>query len=516
MVYGFEEPETEDKTSEYYSGPGIVQVLTMEGFDQVFKAEKFVAYEDQLLMLAKTKIDDSCLVKGCSEQVVISTKCVGSALTLFGWCSQPVLNRGLHSGDLVVSVAVLCSGNNFSKVELMGRIMNLHLPSQSAFTRIQRTYLVPAIEEKWEEHQEIVRNELVNRDIVVLGDGRMDSQGHCAQYCTYTMIEMDSKKIVALETLDKQETGKKSTSMEKSGFQRALDDVQSSLNVKEVVTDAHLQIGALMKRQYSHIKHSHDIWHAAKNLGKKIIAAGQEKSCKELLQWSTDIVNHFWHCCKVASTYEEFLDVWVGVLHHVQNEHEWGLSYGRMAPGACYHEELNDDRDKSWIEKGSPAHSALTKNVLDKRFLNNNHYYLNFRNTADLEIFNNHILMYASKRISYSPPVYRARNILAALDYNYAVDLPTATHKDGAPRYFRTYSKKSGRWTVFERKVKKTYSHINDIFLKVLRKRFELERGMHHPAELAERDPRRISRVIAPKSPPPTVEIALQKKSRFE
>lgn len=71
----------------------------------------------------------------------------------------------------------------------------------------------------------------------------MDSPGHCAKYCTYSMMENDSKKI---ETPDKREVGKKSTNMEKAGFQRALEDVRSSNNVTEVVTDAHLQIGALM------------------------------------------------------------------------------------------------------------------------------------------------------------------------------------------------------------------------------------------------------------------------------
>lgn len=74
----------------------------------------------------------------------------------------------------------------------------------------------------------------------------MDSPGHCAKYCTYSMMENDSKKIIAIETLYKREVGKKSTNMEKAGFQRALEDVRSSNNVTEVVTDAHLQIGALM------------------------------------------------------------------------------------------------------------------------------------------------------------------------------------------------------------------------------------------------------------------------------
>ncbi|KAK3106811.1 hypothetical protein FSP39_000318 [Pinctada imbricata] len=64
------------------------------------------------------------------------------------------------------------------------------------------------------------------------------------------------------------------------------------------------------KRQYPEIKHSNDVWHAAKNLGKKINAAGQEKTCKDLQQWNQDIVNHFWHCCKTANTFEEFLVCW--------------------------------------------------------------------------------------------------------------------------------------------------------------------------------------------------------------
>lgn len=85
------------------------------------------------------------------------------------WCSQPLLNNGLHSGDLMIAAAVLCSGNNFSKVELMAKILKLHFPSQSSFTRMQRTYLVPEIEEKWDEHLRSFRAELEDKDVVLLG-----------------------------------------------------------------------------------------------------------------------------------------------------------------------------------------------------------------------------------------------------------------------------------------------------------------------------------------------------------
>jgi hypothetical protein len=57
-----------------------------------------------------------------------------------------------------------------------------------------------------------------------------------------------------------------------------------------------------------------------------------------------------------------------------------------------------------------------------------------FRSTAELENFQNLILMYASKRHSYTPPAYRCRNLLAALDHNGHIDREVMTNKDGSIR----------------------------------------------------------------------------------
>lgn len=46
----------------------------------------------------------------------------------------------------------------------------------------------------------------------------MDSPGHCAQYCTYTVMDNKTKKIISVKTLDKRETEKKSVNLEKAGF----------------------------------------------------------------------------------------------------------------------------------------------------------------------------------------------------------------------------------------------------------------------------------------------------------
>ena len=77
----------------------------------------------------------------------------------------------------------------------------------------------------------------------------MDSPGHSAQYCTYTAMDNESKKIISVVTLDKRETERKSTRLEKEGFLRTMGKLKDKgVNIVEVVTDAHMEIGAVMSK----------------------------------------------------------------------------------------------------------------------------------------------------------------------------------------------------------------------------------------------------------------------------
>ena len=59
----------------------------------------------------------------------------------------------------------------------------------------------------------------------ILGDEKMDSPGHCAQYCSYTMIDDNTIHVVSL-TLDKRQIDKKSCNLETLGFQNTLIDLR--------------------------------------------------------------------------------------------------------------------------------------------------------------------------------------------------------------------------------------------------------------------------------------------------
>ena len=77
----------------------------------------------------------------------------------------------------------------------------------------------------------------------------MNSPGHSAQYCSHTLMEMGTKKILCIVTMDKRVTDRKNTNLEKVCFEKGMQTLKDNgLKIVEVVTDAHLQIGALMSK----------------------------------------------------------------------------------------------------------------------------------------------------------------------------------------------------------------------------------------------------------------------------
>ena len=64
--------------------------------------------------------------------------------------------------------------------------------------------------------------------------------------------------------------------------------------------------------------------------------------------------------------------LWIGVLHHVCNNHTWET-------GSCQHDHLEDTQGKPWIERDSKSHKALVDIVLNKRWQKDVHKYLRFR-----------------------------------------------------------------------------------------------------------------------------------------
>lgn len=212
----------------------------------------------------------------------------------------------------MTSAAILFSGSLPSKALRLFRTLNCATISIRTFFRHQSLYLQPAVNRTWEHHQGALLQKLKdkNRTLVVGGDGRSDSPGHCAKYGTYSLIELNLNKLIDFKLiqvcidapilehsciynirvytdtyitkiyiyiiydkfinatmliLQSNEVGG-SYHMEKEGLIQVLQFLQQhDLEIDTLVTDRHGQIQKFMREKYPEIKHRYDVWHVAKS-----------------------------------------------------------------------------------------------------------------------------------------------------------------------------------------------------------------------------------------------------------
>uniref|UniRef100_A0AAV2J0G2 THAP-type domain-containing protein n=1 Tax=Knipowitschia caucasica TaxID=637954 RepID=A0AAV2J0G2_KNICA len=137
----------------------------------------------------------------------------------------------------------------------------------------------------------------------LFGDGRADSPGHSAKYGTYTVMERKSKTIIASQLVQSNEVTS-SVAMEKEGLLRALDQLnRNDVVIKELVTDRHLSIRKMMRETKPDIKHSVDVWHLDKGLGKKLLAFSKERDCGLVSEWKQSISKHIYWCANNGDGY---------------------------------------------------------------------------------------------------------------------------------------------------------------------------------------------------------------------
>ncbi|XP_077870381.1 uncharacterized protein LOC144363918 [Saccoglossus kowalevskii] len=196
------------------------------------------------------------VVTKCEKKLTYSHSLVGTALTIEWVCSDTHRNGrwqsqprydGIFATNLQLSMSTLLSGNSFRKIELLFRFVNIACISETTFLRVQKIYAAPAIQAYWNT----LRKDLLESydgSVILCGDGRNDSPGHSAQYLSYNFGDSASKTILHTEVVDVREVGGKSPNMERLGFERSIDQLKTIIRIEEVVTDAHIQIAALMRK----------------------------------------------------------------------------------------------------------------------------------------------------------------------------------------------------------------------------------------------------------------------------
>lgn len=111
------------------------------------------------------------------------------------------MTGNIPTGNILLSSAVLFSGCNINKVFRLFRFMNVVSISVQSFHKHQRDYLWPSIDCVWTKARECLIRTIKERagPVVLAGDGRSDSPGHCAKYGSYTLLDVRSGKVIELQ-----------------------------------------------------------------------------------------------------------------------------------------------------------------------------------------------------------------------------------------------------------------------------------------------------------------------------
>ena len=171
--------------------------------DDHVKERKFFVFESCLLQLfsicslcLSPFIEKSKTVIG--SLIKIKTTCVqGHQKT---WYSQPMLGD-MPMGNFLISASTLFSGCQPAKILLFLRHLWSPCFTERTYNRIQKMYLIPAVMNEWQFQQNDLIKEYWKTITTIGGDARMDSPGHTAKYGSYSIMDLDTNKIISVQTL---------------------------------------------------------------------------------------------------------------------------------------------------------------------------------------------------------------------------------------------------------------------------------------------------------------------------
>lgn len=170
--------------------------------------------------------------------------------------------------------------------------LKLNFFTRTIYDKFLKLYIGPVICNVWEKEKKNVK-ELKNgsNKIWLGGDGQFDSPGFCAKYCTYSIMDAQTGKIIGFKLVQKLMV---QGDLERYACGSLLNELVSDENCKIDIflTERHKNIPCDMRINHSNIEHEFDIWHISKSLMKRMKTLN--KKYPDAFLWKTSISNHLW------------------------------------------------------------------------------------------------------------------------------------------------------------------------------------------------------------------------------
>ena len=160
---------------------------------------KFLVFESALMLLFMTcrfcGNSTRDLKKTISGSFLQITQYCAVCRRRWNWESQPLIGT-IPAGNILISAAILYAGALPAKALRIFTILQCATITRKTFFSHQKEILQPAVHYTWEKHQKALFQEICGRNLVLSGDGRADSPGHCAKYGSYSVVEMSCNKVL--------------------------------------------------------------------------------------------------------------------------------------------------------------------------------------------------------------------------------------------------------------------------------------------------------------------------------
>jgi len=166
---------------------------------------KYIVYKECLAELFKTcpmccSGSDSNwhIIGSCVSVTQICTNCDFSRT----WTSQPFV-ANVPAGNISISAAIYFTGGSFSKAKKFFTALRLESITEATFYSHARQFLQPTILSLWKSCQTELLADICecSGDVVLGGDMRADSPGHCAKFGSYTMMDLRSNRVIDIQLI---------------------------------------------------------------------------------------------------------------------------------------------------------------------------------------------------------------------------------------------------------------------------------------------------------------------------
>ncbi|CAN8005572.1 unnamed protein product, partial [Ixodes pacificus] len=407
----------------------------------------------------------------CYASCSVTIEPVGTVVEVFSecpaghhsyWVNQEIVNQQPLL-NLLLCAGILFAGQNPTPSLRMLSSIGVQVVSCSTFFTLQRTHLWPANGGVWNQEQASLLEEARANPLRLAGDGRADSPGFSAKFGTYSVLDLETTKIVHFELVQVGGSGR----MELEGLKRSLSFLEAKgLTVELLITDRHVQGKAFMKKEKPEIRHEFDVWHVSKGIKKELVAAMRSPTCAELALWSRPVQNHLcWAAASSQGNPDLIVPKWLSVLNHVRDIH----NHTDARFSSCAHGEL-EPRD--WLLDAVfsltialiPYSVAFEKlqAIVTKRYLLADLPKLSTRyQTYTVEAFHGLLNHFCPKLCQYSYKGRTARTQLAVLHFNENGNRPQALTEEGDKCYDVKHPKANGGEPVaVKRKEGRTYDYV--------------------------------------------------------